>query len=279
MKKSLIRWSLVVILALLAVIGGPIIINECYKGDSGYITIWSAADTLSYYGTVLGALVAAATIAVTIIFTRKQLQRESFLKSETEKWSNIERIIASTLDVINPIRPLFETMDTGMTDARAAITFYQKYQMYCKTAMDRLIALLSSADYPKVKELLERISQSAEEFIRICDKEVAIYMMLRDFSGRNTAKDTLKTETGYPNLFSEDTLIFCRTLLDKTDGITLDGLNEDIAAANRELACAYEKTYKSLLQLKGQTFEAIDVEMQKRANSLLDFKGKFEDKT
>lgn len=57
MKKSLIRWSLVVILALLAVIGGPIIINECYKGDSGYIAIWSAADTLSYYGTVLGALV------------------------------------------------------------------------------------------------------------------------------------------------------------------------------------------------------------------------------
>lgn len=54
MKKSLIRWSLVVILALLAVIGGPIIINECYKGDSGYITIWSAADTLSYYGTVWG---------------------------------------------------------------------------------------------------------------------------------------------------------------------------------------------------------------------------------
>lgn len=46
-----------VILALLAVIGGPIIINECYKGDSGYIAIWSAADTLSYYGTVLGALV------------------------------------------------------------------------------------------------------------------------------------------------------------------------------------------------------------------------------
>lgn len=279
MKKSLIRWSLVVILALLAVIGGPIIINECCKGGSGYITIWNAADTLSYYSTVWGALVAAATIAVTIIFTRKQLQRESFLKSETEKWSNIERIIASTLDVINPIRPLFETMDTGMTDARAAITFYQKYQMYCKTAMDRLIALLSSADYPKVKELLERISQSAEEFIRICGKEAAIYMMLRDFSGRNTAKDTLKTETGYPNLFSEDTLIFCRTLLDKTDGVTLGGLNEDIAAANRELACAYEKTYKSLLQLKGQVFEAIDVEMQKRANSLLDFKGKFEDKT
>lgn len=74
-----------VILALLAVIGGPIIINECYKGDSGYIAIWSAADTLSYYGTVLGALVAAATIAVTIIFTRKQLQRESFSQKRNRK--------------------------------------------------------------------------------------------------------------------------------------------------------------------------------------------------
>ncbi len=79
-----------VILALSAVIGGPIIINECYKGDSGYITIWSAADTLSYYGTVWGALVAAATIAVTIIFTRKQLQRERFLQLKGQIFEAID---------------------------------------------------------------------------------------------------------------------------------------------------------------------------------------------
>lgn len=92
MKKSLIRWSLVVILALLAVIGGPIIINECYKGDSGYITIWNAADILSYYGTVLGVLVAATTMAVTIFFNRKQLQRERFLqlKGQTFEAINVE---------------------------------------------------------------------------------------------------------------------------------------------------------------------------------------------
>ena len=81
-----------VILALLAVIGASIIINECCKGGSGYITIWNAADTLSYYGTVWGALVAAATIAVTIIFTRKQLQRERFLqlKGQTFEAINVE---------------------------------------------------------------------------------------------------------------------------------------------------------------------------------------------
>ena len=81
---------MVVILALLAVIGGPIIINEGYKGDSGYITIWSAADTLSYYGTVWGTLVAATTMAVTIFFNRKQLQRERFLQLKGQTFEAID---------------------------------------------------------------------------------------------------------------------------------------------------------------------------------------------
>lgn len=48
MKKSWIKW---VVLGLLAVIifivGVPIIINECYKANSGYITMWGVADVLS----------------------------------------------------------------------------------------------------------------------------------------------------------------------------------------------------------------------------------------
>lgn len=79
-----------VILALLAVIGGPIIINECCKGGSGYITIWNAADTLSYYSTVWGALVAATTMAVTIFFNRKQLQRERFLQLKGQIFEAID---------------------------------------------------------------------------------------------------------------------------------------------------------------------------------------------
>ena len=79
-----------VILALLAVIGGPIIINECCKGGSGYITIWNAADTLAYYSTVWGALVAATTMAVTIFFNRKQLQRERFLQLKAQTFEAID---------------------------------------------------------------------------------------------------------------------------------------------------------------------------------------------
>lgn len=34
----------------------PIIINEAYKLNSGYATLWDAADALAYYGSMLGAV-------------------------------------------------------------------------------------------------------------------------------------------------------------------------------------------------------------------------------
>lgn len=272
MKKSWIKWLIIGLLAVTVfVVGVPIIINECYKTNSGYMTMWSAADVLSYYGTILGVLVAAATIVVTISFTQKQIQRESVLKTETEKWTKIEGIIATALDEINPIHPLVETMDTGMTNPTAAIMTYQKYQMRCKTAMDRLIAFLGGADYPKVKELIDRVNKSTEEFSRICDKEIAIYKSLQNISARKTVEDTLKMEAKRPHSFPSDTLLFCHEIIDKSVGITLDTLNESIAAANQELVSAYETTYRNLLQLKRQTFETIGIEIQEKADHILRF--------
>ena len=75
MRKSWTKWILIAVIALALIVGVPIIINECYKTNSGYMTIWGAADALSYYGTILGSLVAVATVVVTILFTYKQIQR------------------------------------------------------------------------------------------------------------------------------------------------------------------------------------------------------------
>lgn len=76
MKKTWIKWCLLGLLVVAALVGVPILINECYKVGSGYVTIWNADDVLSYYGTIVGAAIAVATIAVTITFNRKQIQRE-----------------------------------------------------------------------------------------------------------------------------------------------------------------------------------------------------------
>lgn len=275
MKKPWIKWVIIGLLAVIIfVVVVPIIINECYKANSGYMTIWGAADVLSYYGTILGTLVTITTIVVTISFTRKQIQRESYLKNETEKWAKIEDIFSAALDKVSPIRLLSETMDTGLTDPKAAIMILQKYQMSCQAATDQLIAFLNFADYPKVKELIDRISNSIEEYVEICEKGIAVYKSLQNFCGRTTAEETLRMEAEHPNAFPENTLSFCRKILDSTDGITLDDINRDISACNKEMVSAYETTRRNLLQLKGQTFEAINMETQKIADSILRFGGK-----
>ena len=215
MRKLRIRRLFIgLFVIIIFVVGVPIIINECYKTNSGYMTMWDAADVLAYYGTILGALVAVATVVVTILFTYKQIQRDNFLKSESEKWAKIEEIFAMALDTINPIRPMTEAMDTSMKNPGAAITTFQKYQKACKIASDQLIAFLNGADYPKVKTLLERANQATEEFSHICDEEIAIYERLLDFSNRQTAERTVEMEAAHPASFPEDTLTFCRTIID-----------------------------------------------------------------
>ena len=56
--------------AVFLVVGVPIIINECYKANCGYKTVWDGSDVLGYYGTILGSAIAVFSIIVTIAFTK-----------------------------------------------------------------------------------------------------------------------------------------------------------------------------------------------------------------
>ena len=144
MKKSWIKWFEIGLLAVIIfVVGVPIIINECYKANSGYITMWGAADVLSYYGTVLGALVAAITIVVTINFTRKQIQRENYLKNQTEKWSKIEKAFMEAASRIDPYQSIIETMDHASADPESSIIRLQKYQVESTCAFDQILIFTS----------------------------------------------------------------------------------------------------------------------------------------
>ena len=62
MKKNSIVALLVIFVASVLVV--PLIINESYKNNSGYMTLWDANDLLSYFGTVISAV---GTIFIGII--------------------------------------------------------------------------------------------------------------------------------------------------------------------------------------------------------------------
>ena len=67
--KKAVKIVLIILGAMFLIIGVPIVINECYKTNSGYTTVWDGADLLGYYGAILGSVIAVATLAVTNIFT------------------------------------------------------------------------------------------------------------------------------------------------------------------------------------------------------------------
>ena len=74
MKKPEAKWILAAGIALLLIVGVPIIINECYKTNSGYMTMWGAADALAYYGAIIASVGAAVGVFVSIKAATKNYQ-------------------------------------------------------------------------------------------------------------------------------------------------------------------------------------------------------------
>lgn len=262
---------LVVLGAVFLVVGIPIIINECYKANCGYITVWDGSAVLGYYGTILGSVIAVISIIVTIAFTKKQIQRDSFLKNENEKWDKLKSIFLQTLSDINPMRILKDVMDNGFTDPTKAITLLQRYQLDCKIANDLLNAHLNMNDYPKFKELIDSIAATAEVFVDISQKEIDQYSDFRLLQHKDTALEMLRVEKERPGSFSKENIAFNKDILEKTKTISHESINRQITQLNTEFIQAYEEKYRALLQLTGSTFETIAIETQRQADSMLSF--------
>jgi len=267
-----------VVLFLFAVAGVPIIINESYKVENGF-TLWDATDVLSYYGTILGAfvtlIVAVLTITITLSFNRKQIQRDSYLKHEKEKWEKVEETIARVLDSINPQRMIMFGPENGDFNSTAyfntSIFSIQKYQVDCKIATDQLQAYLSLTDYPKVSGLLDHINQATKEFCRIAEDKCFTYGKLRDLSIRPTAERVVMNETLSHNSIAPEIFSFYIELLERTRETKHQDVWKEIGIIETRIVDAYLSIYRELLSLKGQTFDIIYAEMLKCADEVLLF--------
>ena len=266
---KIIKAIFIVIVIIILIIGVPIIINECYKLNCGYITVWDGTDVLGYYGTILGSVISVATLVITIRFTKKQIQRESYLQNEREKLSNLKSIFLEILESINPILTLKNVIDNGFNDPSKAINILQKYQMNCKTACDQLNAHLNISDYPKFKKLIDSIADISEELIRISQAEITQYSNLRFWKHRETALKIAQNEKALPGSFSKEDIAFSNDILEKTKDVNYEDIEKEIAKLNSEFIAIYEKQFRALLQLNGTTFEELNAGVQQRADKIL----------
>ena len=267
-KKIIIIILSIIVISVL-VFGIPIVINEYYKANCGYSTEWDAAAMLGYYGTVLGSIITVATLVATITFTKKQIQRESFLKAQSEKWSKLKSIFLEILSNINPMVTLKEVMDNGFIDPTKAIHILQRYQMNCKTSTDLLNAYLNMNDYPKVRHLIDGIAEMAEEFVDISSGEIEQYSNFRILQNKDSAYQMLEIEKAHPGSFSKENLATNQEVIEKSKTISNENINSQIAHFNSEFIRVYETKYRALLQSIGSTFETLESESMREADRLL----------
>ena len=267
--KRIIKIISAVAIIIILVVGIPILINECYKSNSGYMTVWDGADVLGYYGSILGSVIAVATLAITIIFTKKQIQRDSFLKSETEKWAKIEYVFSSVLNEINPIRVMKDTMDNGLTDPGKAMNILQKYQLTCEMAGDQLKVCVSSNDYTYVKPLVDSAINATKQFVAISQKQINQYSNLLSLKRREIAEKAIKLQKQYPGSFSQKDMAEHNEVLEKTKDIKFDSIQMELCLFINETVSISNNVYKPLLRMKNKVFEEINAEVQQKADEIL----------
>ena len=272
--KRVLKIILSILVISVFLVGIPIVINECYKANCGYSTAWDASAMLGYYGTILGAIITVVTLVATITFTKKQIQRESFLKNESEKWSKLKSIFLDILSNINPMGTLKEVMDNGFIDPTKAIHILQRYQMTCKTSTDLLNAYLNMNDYPKVKHLIDGIAEMAEEFVDISSGEIEQYSDFRILQNKDSAYQMVEIEKARPGSFSKENLATNQEIIEKLKNISSENINSQIAFYNSEFIRVYETKYRALLQSIGSTFETLEVATAQEADRLLNFDSK-----
>ena len=272
--KRVLKIILGILVISAFLVGIPIVINECYKANCVYSTAWDASAMLGYYGTILGAIITVVTLVATITFTKKQIQRESFLKNESEKWSKLKSIFLDILSNINPMGTLKEVMDNGFIDPTKAIHTLQRYQMNCKTSTDLLNAYLNMNDYPKVKHLIDGIAEMAEEFVDISSGEIEQYSDFRILQNKDSAYQMVEIEKARPGSFSKENLATNQEIIEKLKNISSENINSQIAFYNSEFIRVYETKYRALLQSIGSTFETLEVATAQEADRLLNFDSK-----
>ena len=272
--KRVLKIILGILVISAFLVGIPIVINECYKANCGYSTAWDASAMLGYYGTILGAIITVVTLVTTITFTKKQIQRESFLKNESEKWSKLKSIFLDILSNINPMGTLKEVMDNGFIDPTKAIHILQRYQMNCKTSTDLLNAYLNMNDYPKVKHLIDGIAEMAEKFVDISSGEIEQYSDFRILQNKDSAYQMVEIEKARPGSFSKENLATNQEIIEKLKNISSENINSQIAFYNSEFIRVYETKYRALLQSIGSTFETFEVATAQEADRLLNFDSK-----
>lgn len=137
MKKHHIIVLIITTVVLSVVV--PVVINECYKSNVGYITLWGAQDVLAYFGEILGAL-GSIFIGVIALAQSEQANKTSDRLLQLEEKKNTPYLF------IDIAKSSVETFNNHEIDI----------SIYLKNTTDNVISILGVNDLKMDPFLLEK---------------------------------------------------------------------------------------------------------------------------
>lgn len=183
----------ILIFGILAV-GIPIIINELYKKNIGYITLWGAKEVLSYYAVILGCLLnASVSIYVfrrTIQSTKNQILYEKEVENQKEKWQRVEQIIDDTLKLLEPYQYILVNID--VSDPVQAMNKHSNLTAVIgkmKTAVDWIKVYVVPEEYVLIEPLVDLIIQLIDKETGLCNEFCILCLQVIDMQTLPDNKD------------------------------------------------------------------------------------------
>ena len=206
-------------------------------------------------------------------FTYKQIQRDSYLRQENEKWFDVESVFSNALNTINLMPPLIETMEINGIEPKEAIKQIQRYQVNANICLDQILTSLDSADYRKVRTLSNSMERAREKFCQVMQNRAEIYEKLFRVNEKEIAERILEVEKQEQKSLPIRVRMRCQEAVARAHGLNFDELKIELEQLNEAIAKMHADIFRPLLQLKQRTFELIRTELSQKADRILNFGG------
>ena len=198
-----ILYIIAIVIICTMVFGIPIIINELYKKNTGYVTLWGAKEVLSYYAVILGcllnALISICIFRKTIQNTKNQILYEKEVDDKKKKWEKVEQIIDDTLKLLEPYQYILINIDISQpVQAMKEHDNLTAIIAKMNTSVDWIKAYVLPEEYaliePFVNQLMQLIDKETglcNEFCELCMKSINMQMLR---NGKIASEETVSNK-------------------------------------------------------------------------------------
>ena len=273
MKQLTRRIIIPVIILSFVIIVIPICINEAYKCNAGYTTLWGASELLAYYGTILGAISSIAIAVMTIRFTRKQIKSENFLNQEMRKLTQIENNYVHVLRNINPITISEIIIKTnfhdGITKILQTISELQKYIGDLKIMFDDLSLSIGRNEYKELEHLVLQLKQVIDECSIIATDAINLYTKCYKKCLTSEWKIELIIENEAGHSFTNNEIEFAKSLIRDTSEFDNSVYQNELKLIYDKIISAHDSLYTDLMLNYTEVFGVIFANVKVKSEDII----------